>query len=196
MPSCGDLPHAGTKPTPAALAGQFLTTEPPGRVRPSMSGWGRRRVCGYAHCPARERAVGPGASAFLGGSRRRPCPDLDLRIGSPPRWRHLSPSPLPGTLWGARGTRGARGARQGPEDREWPGPGGQVFRQVPVRPAGSTRGPRVNETEKTGPVFTAERDKQYRERRPAPPAASPDGRPRAGAPSPSSLPLLARAVLS
>ena len=117
----GDLPHAGIKPASPALAGEFLTTEPRGSVHPSVNGWGRRGVYGYVCCLALECAVGLGASAFLGGSRRclwpraELCPDLDLHIGSPPPWRQLSLSPLPGTL------RGAPGSRQGPEEGVWPG---------------------------------------------------------------------------
>lgn len=89
-----------------------------------MSGWGRRRVYGYAHCSAREQAVGPSASAFLGGHAGTPAQSLDLRIGS----RHAGGSCLPpsaGTLWEPRGPggRGPGGAQRTGRGR---GPG-RVF---------------------------------------------------------------------
>ena len=101
-------------------------------------------------------------------------------------------SPLcPGHCGGLRGP--GRAQRRGCGR----GPAGQIFRQVPgqwgpVCTAGSRPHPRVDETEKTVHVFT----NSTRSTALFPPLPARDGRPRAGAPSPSSLPLLARAVLS
>ena len=198
----GDLPHAGIKPASPALAGEFLTTEPPGSVHPSVNGWGRRGVYGYVRCPALECAVGLGASAFLGGSRRRPwpwaelCPDLDLHIGSPPPWRQLSPSPLPGTLRGAPGGQagprggGVAGVPLGRSSGRCLVSGGLCvllgagLARESMKPRRQSMFSQRSGTDSTRSTALF----------PPPPARG--GRPRAGAPSPSSLPLLARAALS
>lgn len=133
-----------------------------------MSGWGRRRVYGYAHCSAREQRWGQAPLLFLGSQAPLPRPRPPHRLPAtlaaavlPPLCRGRCGSP------GGPGGAGGQGRAQRTGRGRGPGAGLQTGAHAScwerARPS------EVNETEKTGHVFTAGRTNSTGSAAPLPP---------------------------